>query len=189
MHILISIGLNLKPIFRLTPHAFDSLYGALVIGHQWRCQFPLQLTGRERLVLDVFLLLPSANSQLYSASLEFHPGVHLAPSCRARTRDIFAGSQRALTNSIWSCCKSQTTWFHIVWRSPNSLSTVPRTTSIIIGPLHVFDVKIAEARDARFGAAVGGQKHAVNLYDDHSNEMSRTVTQGEEGRVQFDKFP
>ena len=47
--------------------------------------------------------------------------------------------------------QGQTTQFHIVRYSPNSLSTV-QDTFIIIGPLHVFDVIFAEeARDVRFG--------------------------------------
>ena len=43
----------------------------------------------------------------------------------------------------------------------------------------------------RFGlvAVVGGKKHVVNVYDDHSDEMSRTVMQAEEGRVQFERCP
>ena len=47
-----------------------------------------------------------------------------------------------------------------------------------------------EARDVRLGlvAVVRRHKHVVNMYDDHSDEMSRNVTQAEEGRVQFERF-
>ena len=43
----------------------------------------------------------------------------------------------------------------------------------------------------RFGlvAVVGGKKHVVDVYDDHSDEMSRKVAQAEESRVQFERFP
>ena len=36
---------------------------------------------------------------------------------------------------------------------------------------------------------VGCEKHVVHVNNDHSDEMSRTVTQAEEGRVQFERFP
>ena len=43
----------------------------------------------------------------------------------------------------------------------------------------------------RFGlaAVVCCQKHVVYVYDDHSDEMSRKVTQVEERRVQHERFP
>ena len=43
----------------------------------------------------------------------------------------------------------------------------------------------------RFGlvAVVGCEKHVVNVNNDHSDEMSITVTQAEEGRVQSERFP
>ena len=85
----------------------------------------------------------------------------------------------------------QTPRFHIVRHSPNSLSTV-QDTSIVIGPRHICDVIFAEeVRGVRFGsvAVVRRQKHVVNMYDDHSDEMSRKVTQAEEGMIQFERFP
>ena len=36
---------------------------------------------------------------------------------------------------------------------------------------------------------VCGQKHVVNMYDDHSDETSRTIAQAEEGRVQLERCP
>ena len=74
--------------------------------------------------------------------------------------------------------------------SPNSLST-EQDTSIVIGPLHIFDViRAEEARGVRFGlvAVVRCQRQAANMYDDHSDEISR-VTQAEKGRVQFERCP
>ena len=57
--------------------------------------------------------------------------------------------------------------------------------------LHYRRLSAEEARDVRFGllAVVRRQKHVVNMYDDHSDEMSRKVTQAEEGRLQFERFP
>ena len=65
-------------------------------------------------------------------------------------------------------------------------------TSIVVGPLYIFDVMFAEeAREVRFClvTVVRCQKHVVNVYDDHSDEMSRKVAQAEEGRVQFERCP
>ena len=87
--------------------------------------------------------------------------------------------------------QNQTHLLHIVRNSPNSLSSV-QDTSIVIASLHVFGVIFAEeARDVRFGlvAVVGCEKHVVNVYNDHSDEVPRTVTQAEEGKVQFERFP
>ena len=86
--------------------------------------------------------------------------------------------------------QSQTPRFHIVRHSPNSLST-EQDTSIVIGPLHIFDVIFAEeARDVRCGlvAVVRRLKHVVNMRDDHSDEISRKVAQAEESKVQFERF-
>ena len=57
--------------------------------------------------------------------------------------------------------------------------------------LHHRRLSAEEARDVRFGllAVVRRQKHVVNMYEDHSDEMSRKVTQAEEGRLQFERFP
>ena len=79
----------------------------------------------------------------------------------------------------------QTPRFHIARDCSNSLSI---DTSIVTGHLNIFDVILAkEARYVRFClmTVACGQKHVVNVHDDHSDEMSREIAQGEEGRVQF----
>ena len=82
--------------------------------------------------------------------------------------------------------QSHTIRIHIVMHSPNSLPTV-QDPFISVGSLRIGDVVFAEeARDVRFGAVASDrcQKHVVNMYDDHSDEISRRIAQAEESKIQ-----
>ena len=63
--------------------------------------------------------------------------VHFAPSCRARTRDTLAVSQRALTNSICLVQRPDPRFHRLAVR--NRFPQYKKA-SVVISPLHVFDV-------------------------------------------------
>ena len=139
--------------------------------------------------LDVFLLSPSANLS-HSASLESRRQC-VEPPLVWLGLVTYLLLRTELSRTPFGLVAKPNSRLQIVRNSPNSLSTV-QDTSIVIGPLCIFDVMYAdEARYVRFClvTVVCGQKHVVNVYDDHSDEMSRKVAQAEEGRVQFERCP
>ena len=127
-HILVERGPNLKPISGRPPQPFDRLDSALVIGHQGRSLFPLQLTGDERLVWTSSSSDPVQTHCHTSHLPNFAGGTRGSFYVAARSRGILAGSQRGFTNSVWPCCRRQTPRFHVVRHSTDSYSTVQHTS-------------------------------------------------------------
>ena len=182
---MVERGLNLKPISGWLLKRFYSLYSAFVIGHQRRWIVSSATDWSRMTRLDVFLLLPSTNSLSYFASLEFRLSYTELPLVGLRLEAYGRARNTAFTNSVWSWRRDRSPGFMIVRHRPNSLSTV-QDTSIVVDPLHIFDCRTfaEETRGVRFClvTVVRGQKHVTNVYDGHSDEMSRRVAQAQEGK-------
>ena len=120
--------------------------------------------------LDVFLLQPSASS--------------LSGSDSRHTR-WFAPSFHELHLVL---LQSQTSQLQVVRDSLNSQYKTPPSSSAFFTSLMSY---LLRRRGVKFGwvAVVGCEKHVVNVNNDHSDEVSRTVTQAEEGRIQSEGFP
>ena len=168
-HILVGRGLKPQTNFRLTPtsaskfvrRACDRTPGALIVS---------SATDWSRMArLDVFLLLPSANSLSYSASLEFP---------LACTELPLVGLELETHEPHLVLLQGQTTRIHTVRHRPNSLATI-QDTSIIIGPLHVFDVIFA-AHGIWTKAKVGERSPPIFGTDGHPTTLGcdRTFLHG-----------
>ena len=145
-HIMVERGLNLKPISGLPTARL----------------FPLQLTGCERLVRTGSSRYPVQTPVILSIS-RIPLVVHRVPFCRARARRILAGSQRAFTNSVWSCCRDRPPGF---MSSGTVRIRLPQhnTPPSVVSSLDIFDVVFIEkARDVRFClvTVIRGQKQVT----------------------------
>ena len=133
---------------------------------------PLQLTGREGLVWTCSSCYP-VQTPCHTSHLSNFACCTLA-SLSSGSGSRHFGRSATFTTSVWSCRRDRPPGFissgTVRTRFPQC-KTHP-SSSVLFTP---FDVIFAEEeRDVRFClvTVVRWRKHVVNVYDDHSDEMS-----------------